>query len=78
MLGADVVKIESVQRPDGMRFAGGFRADVERWWEYSWVFHGVNSGKRSVTLDLGSEDGRTLFGRMVAEADVVVENFTPG
>lgn len=77
MLGADVVKIESVQRPDGMRFAGGFRADVERWWEYSWVFHGVNSGKRSVTLDLGSADGRALFGRMVAEADVVVENFTP-
>ncbi|MCV7178200.1 CaiB/BaiF CoA-transferase family protein [Mycolicibacterium sphagni] len=77
MLGADVVKIESVQRPDGMRFAGGFREDVERWWEYSWVFHGVNSGKRSVTLDLGSEDGRTLFGRLVAEADVVIENFTP-
>ncbi|MCX2931147.1 CoA transferase [Mycobacterium sp. CVI_P3] len=77
MLGADVVKVESVQRPDGMRFAGGFREDVERWWEYSWVFHGVNSGKRSVTLDLESDDGRTLFGRMVAEADVVVENFTP-
>jgi crotonobetainyl-CoA:carnitine CoA-transferase CaiB-like acyl-CoA transferase len=77
MLGADVVKIESVQRPDGMRFAGGFREDVEQWWEYSWVFHGVNSGKSSITLDLGSEEGRTLFGRMVAEADVVVENFTP-
>jgi crotonobetainyl-CoA:carnitine CoA-transferase CaiB-like acyl-CoA transferase len=77
MLGADVVKIESVQRPDGMRFAGGFREDVERWWEYSWVFHGVNSGKRSVTLDLGSDEGRTLFGRMVAGADVVIENFTP-
>jgi len=77
MLGADVVKIESVQRPDGMRFAGGFRPDVECWWEYSWVFHGVNSGKRSITLDLGSEEGRALFGKLVAEADVVVENFTP-
>lgn len=77
MLGADVVKIESIQRPDGMRFAGGFRADVERWWEYSWVFHGVNSGKRSVTIDLESRDGRALLGRMVADADVVIENFTP-
>jgi crotonobetainyl-CoA:carnitine CoA-transferase CaiB-like acyl-CoA transferase len=77
MLGADVVKVESVQRPDGMRFAGGFRADIERWWEYSWVFHGVNSGKRSITLDLGSDEGRALFGRLVADADVVVENFTP-
>lgn len=77
MLGADVVKIESVQRPDGMRFAGGFRPDVEQWWEYSWVFHGVNSGKRSITLDLESDTGKELFGRLVAEADVVVENFTP-
>ncbi len=77
MLGADVVKVESVQRPDGMRFAGGFRPDVERWWEYSWVFHGVNSGKRSITLDLGSATGKELFGELVASADVVVENFTP-
>ena len=77
MLGADVIKIESVQRPDGMRFAGGFRADVERWWEYSWVFHGVNSGKESITLDLESDSGRELLGRLVADADVVVENFTP-
>ncbi|WP_328360353.1 CoA transferase [Mycobacterium sp. NBC_00419] len=77
MLGADVIKIESVQRPDGMRFAGGFRADVERWWEYSWVFQGVNSGKRSITLDLESDSGKALLGRLVAGADVVIENFTP-
>jgi len=77
MLGADVIKVESVQRPDGMRFAGGFRADVERWWEYSWVFHGVNSGKRSITLDLESDSGRSLLARLVADADVVIENFTP-
>ena len=77
MLGADVVKIEAVQRPDGMRFAGGFRADVERWWEYSWVFHGVNAGKRSITLDLESDSGRALLGRLVTGADVLIENFTP-
>ncbi len=76
-LGADVVKVESVQHPDGIRFAGGRRADVERWWEFSWVFHGVNSDKRSITLDLASDSGRTLFGRLVAGADVVLENFTP-
>lgn len=77
MLGADVVKIESVQRPDGMRFAGGFRADVQRWWEYSWVFQGVNSGKKSITLDLESDTGKALLGRLIADADVVIENFTP-
>ena len=61
-----------------MRFAGGFREDDERWWEYSWVFHGVNAGKRSSTLDLESDSGRDLLGRMVADADVVIENFTAG
>jgi crotonobetainyl-CoA:carnitine CoA-transferase CaiB-like acyl-CoA transferase len=52
-LGADVVKVESIQRPDGIRFAAGPPAGTQRPWEYSWLFHGVNVGKRSVTLDLG-------------------------
>lgn len=74
-LGADVVKVESVRRPDGIRYSGGLRADVEEWWEYSWVYHGVNTDKRSVTLDLGSARGKALFERLVAGADVVIENF---
>jgi crotonobetainyl-CoA:carnitine CoA-transferase CaiB-like acyl-CoA transferase len=76
-LGADVVKVESVQRPDGIRFAGGQRQDVDRWWEYSWVFHGVNVDKRSVTLDLRNTEGRDTFLQLVARADVVIENFSP-
>jgi crotonobetainyl-CoA:carnitine CoA-transferase CaiB-like acyl-CoA transferase len=76
-LGADVVKVESVQRPDGIRFAGGQRPDAEAWWEYSWVFHGVNIDKRSVTLDLGSPEGRQAVLELVAGADVVIENFSP-
>jgi crotonobetainyl-CoA:carnitine CoA-transferase CaiB-like acyl-CoA transferase len=76
-LGAEVVKIESVQRPDGIRFAGGQRQDVDRWWEYSWVFHGVNIDKRSVTLDLGTKEGRDTFLELVARADLVIENFSP-
>jgi crotonobetainyl-CoA:carnitine CoA-transferase CaiB-like acyl-CoA transferase len=75
--GADVVKIESIQRPDGIRFAGGQRQDADRWWEYSWVFHGVNIDKRSVTLDLGREEGRQAVLDLVAAADVVIENFSP-
>ncbi|HKI42319.1 MAG TPA: CoA transferase, partial [Mycobacterium sp.] len=51
--GADVVKIESIQRPDGIRYSGGMRTDVDDWWEYGWVFHAMNTNKRSVTLDLG-------------------------
>ncbi len=75
MLGADVVKVESIQRPDGMRHSGLLRRDVEEWWEYSWVYHAVNTNKRSLTLDLRSPRGKELFGRLVANADVVVENF---
>ena len=76
-LGADVVKVESIQRPDGIRFAGGPREGADRWWEYSWLFHGVNVGKRSVTLDLGRPEGIALLKRLVAGADALVENFSP-
>jgi crotonobetainyl-CoA:carnitine CoA-transferase CaiB-like acyl-CoA transferase len=74
--GADVVKVESIQRPDGIRYSGGMRKDVDDWWEYGWVFHAMNTNKRSVTLDLGSEEGRRLFTGLVADADVVIENFS--
>jgi crotonobetainyl-CoA:carnitine CoA-transferase CaiB-like acyl-CoA transferase len=75
--GADVVKVESIQRPDGIRYSGGMRTDVDDWWEYGWVFHAMNTNKRSVTLDLGSDEGRGLFRTLVAGADVVIENFSP-
>ncbi|MGB8387583.1 CoA transferase, partial [Mycobacterium sp.] len=75
--GADVVKIESIQRPDGIRYSGGMRTDVDDWWEYGWVFHAMNTNKRSVTLDLGSDEGRRLFLGLAAQADVVIENFSP-
>ncbi|MCV7279151.1 CoA transferase [Mycolicibacterium flavescens] len=75
--GADVIKIESIQRPDGIRFSGGMRDDVDDWWEYGWVFHAMNTNKRSVTLDLQSEPGRRLIRRLIGQADVVVENFSP-
>jgi crotonobetainyl-CoA:carnitine CoA-transferase CaiB-like acyl-CoA transferase len=75
--GAEVIKVESIQRPDGIRYSGGMRTDVDDWWEYGWVFQAMNTNKRSVTLDLGSEDGRGLLRTLVADADVVIENFSP-
>ncbi|WP_156685897.1 CaiB/BaiF CoA-transferase family protein [Mycobacterium sp. Marseille-P9652] len=75
--GADVVKVESIQRPDGIRYSGGMRTDVDDWWEYGWVFHAMNTNKRSVTVDLGSNEGRELFLKLAAGADVVIENFSP-
>ena len=75
--GAEVIKVESIQRPDGIRYSGAMRKDVDDWWEYGWVFHAMNTNKRSVTLDLGSEEGRRLFTKLAAGADVVIENFSP-
>jgi crotonobetainyl-CoA:carnitine CoA-transferase CaiB-like acyl-CoA transferase len=74
-LGADVIKVESIQRPDGIRFLGSF--DLDAPWERSFVFHGVNTDKRDVTLDLSSPAGRAALDRLLDGADVLVENFTP-
>jgi crotonobetainyl-CoA:carnitine CoA-transferase CaiB-like acyl-CoA transferase len=72
--GADVIKVESIQRPDGMRFAGALRNDTL--WEWSPVFHGANPGKRAITLRLDHEDGLELLKRLITDADVVIENFS--
>jgi crotonobetainyl-CoA:carnitine CoA-transferase CaiB-like acyl-CoA transferase len=76
-LGADVVKIESPTRPDGMRFATTRPPSDPEWVEYSPTFHGTNPGKRSVAIDFSTPAGRDLLLRLVEHADVVVENFTP-
>jgi crotonobetainyl-CoA:carnitine CoA-transferase CaiB-like acyl-CoA transferase len=72
-MGADVVKVESIQRPDIMRLAGA--VPNERMWEWSPVFAGVNPGKREVTLRLDSAEGMALLKRLIRDADVVMENF---
>ena len=76
-LGADVIKIESVQRPDPMRFSVTVPPTTEQWYEQGSLFVAINLNKRGITLDLSRSEGRDLFLRLVATADVVVENFTP-
>ncbi len=76
-IGADVVKIESIQRPDPMRFAVLVEPTVDQWYEQSSIYHSCNLNKRSLTLNLADPRGQELALRLVAEADVVVENFTP-
>lgn len=76
-LGADVVHVESVSHPDGMRMTGGMFHDRPRWWELSAFFLQTNTNKTGITLDLASPAGRDLLLRLVAGADLVVENFTP-
>jgi crotonobetainyl-CoA:carnitine CoA-transferase CaiB-like acyl-CoA transferase len=76
-MGADVVKVESARRPDAFRYSASLPELGDAWWERSPVWQSTNLGKRDVTLDLNREDGVTLAHRLIAEADVVVENFTP-
>ncbi len=76
-MGADVIKIESIQRPDGMRFAGGVKLDDPQVFEWSAVSHGANVGLRDITLDLSRPDGSDLARRLVAGADIVLDNFSP-
>jgi len=76
-LGADVIKVEGLSRPDGMRFSGGRPPTVEQWWEWGPVFLTCNGGKRDLTLELSEPEGRDIALRLIATADLVVENFSP-
>lgn len=76
-LGADVIKVESIQRPDGLRFTSSKPASEPDWWEWSSLFHAVNVDKRAVTLDLASERGRGLLHDLLRISDVLIENFSP-
>jgi crotonobetainyl-CoA:carnitine CoA-transferase CaiB-like acyl-CoA transferase len=76
-LGADVIKVESVTRPDGMRLTVGVHHGRENWWDYSGLFLVSNSNKREVTLDLQRPEGRDLALRLIERCDIVIENYTP-
>jgi len=76
-LGADVVKVESVARPDYMRFASARPPTDAQWWEWGALFHGANVNKRGITLDLTQPSGVEVFERLATTADVLVENYTP-
>lgn len=76
--GADVIKVESAGRPDPTRFAPfmhlsrGPNDDPNT----SGYFNDVNRNKRSITLDTRSPEGLAVLRDLIAESDVVVENFS--
>ena len=75
--GADVVKIERPGRGDPARRIGPFPGDVPHR-DRSGLFLELNSGKRSVTLNLATASGRGILRRLAARADLVIESFRPG
>jgi crotonobetainyl-CoA:carnitine CoA-transferase CaiB-like acyl-CoA transferase len=71
--GADVIKVEPVLGGDISRLVSGYARNG-----FSAFFANNNRGKRSVTLDLATDEGRAALLRLCERADVIVENFRPG
>ncbi|WP_280399358.1 CaiB/BaiF CoA-transferase family protein [Nocardia carnea] len=75
--GAEVIHVESAQRPDGTRLIAGVPVGEDHWWEKSGIFSGLNTTKRGITVDFRTDAGREILRRLVASCDVFVENYTP-
>ena len=82
-LGADVIKVERLKTGDGARWLGPFASGMKvstrdkapedgAWFLY------LNTAKRSLALDLKSDEGRQVVLELAARADILVENFAPG
>jgi crotonobetainyl-CoA:carnitine CoA-transferase CaiB-like acyl-CoA transferase len=76
-LGADVIKLEGVRRPDGMRFSAGRPTTWDQWWEWGPVFLCSNNNKRGISVELSTDDGRAIACELIAASDLVIENFSP-
>ncbi|MEU9787865.1 CoA transferase [Streptomyces phaeochromogenes] len=70
--GAEVIKVEHPRRPDPSRGHGPSKNGIGLWWKL------LGRNKRTMTLDLSTNGGRTTLLRLAASADVIIENFRPG
>ena len=71
-LGAEVLKVEMPATGDALRRLAPHKDGVPLWWKVT------NRNKKGITLDLRKPEGKALLGRLVAEHDVLVENFRTG
>ncbi len=71
-MGAEVIKIEAPGEGDPVRHQGVIRDGL------SWYFANYNRNKKSVTLDLYSEEGKDILRQLIPSCDVVIENYRPG
>jgi CoA:oxalate CoA-transferase len=71
-LGADIIKVETPGEGDTIRQQGAGRDGL------SWYFANYNRNKRSITLNLRSEEGRDILAGLIAKSDVLMDNYRPG
>ena len=76
LMGADVIKVEDPNEPDQSRDSGSDNALNHAGMGTGFLTQGSN--KRAITLNLKTEQGREILKRLVATADVLVENYRPG
>ncbi len=71
-LGASVIKVEDTERGDELRNYGSTRNGMSGW------FANTNAGKRSVSVDLNTPDGKEILWRLLEDADVLIQGFRTG
>ncbi len=75
--GAEVIKVESIQRPDGTRLGTSYGITGDRAWERAPLYQAVNTGKKNITLDLSTDRGKELGRALLDQCDVLIENYVP-
>ena len=75
--GADVIKVEDTGMGDYIRWAPPLYEGVDRT-AASALFLSLNRGKRSICVDLKTDEGREVLLRLARDADVLLESFRPG
>jgi succinyl-CoA--D-citramalate CoA-transferase len=70
--GARVIKVEKPGKPDALREWPPHKEEIPLWWK------SMARNKHAVTLDISREAGRDIALRLIAESDIVIENFRPG
>ena len=77
-MGADVIKVESLQRPEvGRGITHPEGKPGAKAWETGGFYQEANRNKSGITLNLNTEKGRTILSKLVPHCDVVVENYAP-
>ena len=71
-MGAEVIKVETPGQGDPLRGQGVIRDGL------SWYFAAFNRNKKSLTLNLRSDEGKAALARLIETSDVLVENYRPG
>ena len=75
--GAEVIKLELPAAPDHSRDVGAFLDGIPHP-EKSALYLHLNAGKKGITLDPSTEDGKRIFTELASQSDVVLESFRPG